>query len=249
MEIIVKQAREVGTSAGVLLPRKWLNKNVVVTLLRPSEESIAKDATDIILEQKLNKETKGIYLYGSYARGDYEADSDIDILVITKTLNKLIKKNNYEILFVSEDNFSKNLPKNLNYLSLLEEKKVIFNEELIEKYLTKKIKPNLKEMLYEISRILRINESSIKDCVKSNMLIPDGIVYSVVLRLREIYLIKCLLSKKKYDKIYFIKLCGKNNYEAYIRVKNGLKEIDGNSAEDLINLIELSKKWREELKG
>src|SRR3990167_2715939 len=43
METIIKQAREVGTSAGVLLPRRWLNKEVIVTLYQPSFEELAKD--------------------------------------------------------------------------------------------------------------------------------------------------------------------------------------------------------------
>ena len=133
METIVKQTREVGTSAGVLLPRKWLNKQVVVTLLSPSKEDIAKDILNILLNHNLNEEIKGIYLVGSYARQDYDHNSDIDILVITQKVNKLINQDNYEILLVSEDNFSKNLPISLNYLSMLKEIKVILNKELIEK--------------------------------------------------------------------------------------------------------------------
>ena len=42
METIVKQAREVGTSAGVLLPRKWLNKQVVVTLFCQIKQKLPK---------------------------------------------------------------------------------------------------------------------------------------------------------------------------------------------------------------
>src|SRR3989338_10016233 len=80
MEIIVKQTREVGTSAGVLLPRRWLNKQVVVTLFSPSIEEIAVDVFRILFKNNLNDEIRGIYLVGSYARGDYSPDSDIDIL-------------------------------------------------------------------------------------------------------------------------------------------------------------------------
>ena len=54
METIVKQAREVGTSAGVLLPRGWLNKQVVVTLFEPSKEKIAQDILACLFKQDLN---------------------------------------------------------------------------------------------------------------------------------------------------------------------------------------------------
>ena len=63
MTSLIKQTREVGTSAGVLLPRKWLNKQVVVTLLIPSIEEIAKEVIGILVGKNLNGEVKGIYLY------------------------------------------------------------------------------------------------------------------------------------------------------------------------------------------
>ena len=65
MESLVKQTREVGTSAGVLLPRNWLNKEVVVTLFNPSKEKIAQDLLNILFEHNLNEDIKGIYLFGS----------------------------------------------------------------------------------------------------------------------------------------------------------------------------------------
>ena len=145
MDTIIKQTREVGTSAGVLLPRRWLNKQVVVTLFEPSLESIAKDVMDYLFENKLNEEVKGIYLFGSYARGDFDFNSDIDILVITQDKNKMVNYGNYELLFVSERAFSKNLPENLNYLSLLKEAKVIFNKELLDKYKNRKYYLNFKK--------------------------------------------------------------------------------------------------------
>jgi len=111
MESIVKHAREVGTSAGVLLPRKWLNKQVVVTLFPPKKEDIAKKIIEIIFRHNLDDEVKGIYLFGSYARGDYDFDSDIDVLVITKDEGKLINDDGYEILLIPEKKFSENVKK------------------------------------------------------------------------------------------------------------------------------------------
>ncbi|MBI3622667.1 nucleotidyltransferase domain-containing protein [Candidatus Pacearchaeota archaeon] len=249
METLVKQTREVGTSAGVLLPRKWLNKQVVVTLLSPSKESIAKDVLEILFKQNLNEEIKGIYIVGSYARNDYDPNSDVDVLVITKKVNKLINQGNYEILLVSEDNFSKNLPMSLNYLSMLKEIKVIINKELIEKYATKKYKLNTKGILKEIEKILRINKESVGLCEENKKNVPDGIVYSIVLRLRELCLIKCLLSNINYYKKEFTKICGEKAYSAYLRVKRNEKELNNNSPNEIKNLLDLSEKWLKELKG
>jgi len=248
METIIKQARELGTSAGVILPRKWLNKQVVITLLLPSIKEIAKEVFAILAEKELNEETKGIYLVGSYSRGDYDMNSDIDLLVITCKTNKLINHDNYEILLVSEDNFSKNLPANLNYLSMLGEIKVILNKELIEKYTNKKIKLNLREALKENERIFKINRESAEICEKTKRAVPDGIVYSVVLRLRELYIMNCLLAKKAYSKNDFIRVAGNKTYLAYIRIKGNRKEINDVSPIEIKGLLNLSEKWLKDLK-
>jgi predicted nucleotidyltransferase len=249
METLIKQTRELGTSAGVLLPRKWLNKQVVVTLHFPSKEDIALDIFKILLERGLNEEAKGIYLYGSYARQEQDFGSDIDILVITHNVDKLIKQENYEILLVSEKSFLKNLPKSLNYLSFLAEAKVILNKVLIKKYSAEKIKLNTKDNLKEIERVIKINREGLLACKESKQKIPEGIIYSIVLRLRELYLIKCLFSGREYHKNDFIKNVGGKVYSAYARVKNNEKEKNNIEYEEIAGLTELSLKWLKELKG
>lgn len=249
MENLVKQTREVGTSAGVLLPRSWLNKQVVVTLFEPSKEKIAQDIIECIFKYNLNEEVKGIYLFGSYSRGDFDFNSDTDILIITEDTNKLINYKNYEILFVSESSFSRNLPNSLNYLSILREIKVIFNKELIDKYRTKDYKFNTKKFLSEIEGVFKINKETVRMCKENNMNIPDGIVYSIILRLRELYLIKCLFSRKTYYKKDFLELAGGKIYSAYLRIKRNEKELNNLSPNELIGTIDLSEKWLKDLKG
>ncbi len=248
MESLIKQTREVGTSAGVLLPRNWLNKQVVVTLVDISREKIAQEVLTILFKYKLNKGVKGIYLFGSYARGDYDMNSDIDILVITDKANKIIKDKNYEILLVSESIFSNNLTTNLNYSSILSEAETIFNKELIEKYISKKLKFNSKNVLNEIKGILKINEDIVKVCREHNRDVPDGIVYSIVLRLRELYLIKCLFSGKKIYKKDIIEKTGEKIYSAYTRIKRDERELNNTPPDELLNILNLSEKWLKELK-
>jgi len=248
METIVKQTREVGTSAGVLLPRSWLNKQVVVTLLRPSKEEIARDVFNILIQERLNSDVKGIYLYGSYARGDHDENSDVDLFVITHKTNKLIRSRNYELLLVTEENFSKNLATNLNYLTLLKEAEVIVNSELIQRYKSKNVKFNTKKQLSEIERVNRFNRDTVETCGENGLNIPDGVVYSIVLRLREIYMIKDLISNKHYSKEEFLRMVGEKTYSAYLRVKRNGKELNTVSPEELTKILDLSEKWLKELK-
>ena len=248
--IITKKAREVGTSAGVLLPRSWLNKQVVVTLYEPSREKILLEVMSCLFEHKLNEEAKGVYLFGSYGRGDYEIDSDIDVLVLTSNTNEVIRKDNYEILVVSEDSFLKNLKSSLNYQSILREAKVVLNEELFDKYraIAKKQGFDYRSLLKEIESVFKINKDTVRMCGEERMVVPDGVVYSLILRLRELYLIKCILSSKSYQKEDFLKAVGEKAYLSYLRVKRDNKELDNTPADELKNLLELSEKWLKELK-
>ncbi len=248
METVIKKAREVGTSAGVLLPRKWLNKQVVVTLFSPSKEEIAKEIIDILIKKELNEGVRGIYLFGSYAREDYDFGSDIDILVITDKINKLVNYKNYEILLVSEKNFSKNLRNSLYFFSILNEAKVIINNELIAKYYKNKNRFNAKKILKEIKRMVKINKNMVEILEQNNRNIPDGIIYSIILRFRELYLIKICLSNKIYFKKDFLKIIGEKAYSAYIRIKREEKEMDNVLPNEIKNSLDLSEKWLKELK-
>jgi len=246
MESIIKKTRAVGTSAGVLLPRSWLNKKVVVTLEKKTLESITNEVINFLIEENLLKEVKGIYLIGSYARDESSSDSDVDILVITKSVSRLINHLDYEITLISEDNFLKNLESNIYRLSSIKEAKVILNSDLIEKY--RKIKANLdlKSLLKEINSVIKINEGVLGDLENKN--IPDATIYSIILRLREIYYVRCLLKNKTSSKKEFLKYVGEKAYSAYSRVKTERKEINDLSYDETYKLINLSKKWLKELR-
>lgn len=58
-------------------------------LNRVEEEAIAK--LKALLNQKLGDNLKSVLLYGSKARGDYNDDSDIDILVVADTVTPDVK--------------------------------------------------------------------------------------------------------------------------------------------------------------
>ncbi|MFH1802319.1 MAG: nucleotidyltransferase domain-containing protein [archaeon] len=243
MEPIVKLTREVGTSAGVLLPRSWLNKEVVVTLKDLSDEDIAKGILGILLEKGLLSDVKGIYLVGSYARGDYSASSDVDVLVVTGKTNKLIELRGYEIVLVSEENLSKNLPSDLYKLLAVREARVIVNQELIEKYRNVVPRLNVKKLKDEMRSVLKINNGAVESCKER---VPDAIVYSLVLRLRELYSVRCLIKGILPNKNKFLREVGEKAYGAYLRVKRNGREINDLSVEEASKLLGKLEKWLKE---
>ena len=99
---LIKKAFKLGNSAGVLLPIEWINKKVSVKLV---EESISQDIFEILEKSNLLKNTIGIFLAGSYARGEETELSDIDVLILTDEINKQVKIGKYEIIFISQDKF------------------------------------------------------------------------------------------------------------------------------------------------
>ncbi len=248
METIVKQTRAVGTSAGVLLPRSWLDKKVVVTLEEKTLDIIARDVIEVLIKKNFLDEIKGMYLVGSYARGDYDVGSDIDVLVITKSVNKVIDYYDYEITLVSEKKFLKNLASNLYSLVSVREAKPIINKEMIENFQKVSPKLNLKKMIKEIESIVKINVEVFEILKETNQNVPDSTLYSLVLRLREIYFIRSILKKHIPKKKDFLKFVKKDIYDAYLRVKGNKKELNSTSLKDGVRMLELLKKWLKELK-
>ncbi len=246
---LIKQAREVGTSAGVLLPRSWLNRQVVVSPYKPTIKEISKNVIKYLIDENINDDAIGVYLHGSYARGDEDDNSDIDILVVTKKANMLRRTDNYDILFTSKEVLLRNLPTNLHYQSIIHEARALLNKEFLEEIKSRKIKFNPNKSLSEIKNMMQINKESVKFLSENNAKIPDGIMYSIVLRLRELYMIRNLMYNSRYVKRDFIKIIGKKEYSAYLRAKNNKEELEEIEPEDALKLIGLSEKWLKELKN
>ena len=240
---IIKQAFKLGNSAGVLLPIAWKDKKVAIKLI---DKSISQEIFEILEEKNLLKKVIGIFLAGSYARGEETESSDIDILVVTDSINKQIKKGKYEIILISKDKFKKAIIKSLYLASLISEAKAILNEDFLNYWKNKAPDISIKKHLDEIKSITRINERMIEIDEELEENVLDETLYSVVLRLRELYLIECLKNAKKPTNKEFIDLIRKigseESYNAYLRIKNNLKSKKVISAKEAGALIDEIKK-------
>jgi len=86
---IIKKAIEIGNGAAVYVPKEYSGKQVVIIL----PEGIAEIKKRII--EKLTPYMEniiGVYLFGSYARGESNSLSDIDVLIITQDEAKELKQ-------------------------------------------------------------------------------------------------------------------------------------------------------------
>ena len=224
---LIKPIIRVGNSAGVILPREWLNGEAKITLLR-KPQNIKQEILDI-LEKDLSS-IMGLYLVGSYARTEQTNKSDIDVLGITTHIDKKIKKGKYEIVLISYKNLKEDIGKNiLPLLPMLKEAIPIFNGELIKEYENYPLnKNNLKWHIETTLSALKLVKEAIDFAKEDNENISDNIVYSLILRLREVYIVECLIDKKIANNTELIKLIKNlsgsiNIYEAYQRSKSNLK--------------------------
>ncbi|NCN52076.1 nucleotidyltransferase domain-containing protein [archaeon] len=241
---LIKIASKWGNSAGVALPRNWIGKQVKITFIDRTEK-IKEEVLDILKEEM--EDLIGIYLVGSYSRNEEEGESDIDILAISSKSKKEISSGKYNISIYPLNSIKRTLKLNpvLIYPRILEAK-TIFNKALLEELKNEKIGNN-KKYFEETKRILKINKGIIN--MNSNEKVPDSVIYSLILRLRGVFLIKYIKNKKVLMKKDFydslVNLLGKNTkeiIESYKRIKNNLPEkeiIDKEVAEKLlINLKE-----------
>jgi predicted nucleotidyltransferase len=257
---IVKNVGRWGNSAGILLPREWLGNQVRVVLIDRTLE-IKKEVLEILSDYL--GDIIGIYLVGSYARGEQEKDSDIDIIAISKSLKKEIKSGKYHISITTLDGVKTTLKSNPELiLPRLAEAKYILNSSLVEDLLKEKInKKSFKNFVEDTIRIIKINKEFIEmDKLDGKKLESENVIYSLILRLRGLFLIKCFLKKEKYLKKSFRGWLLKSidekefeeTYDLYKTIRDGKKpkvnifeNIKIKTAERLLNYLEKEIKFLE----
>ena len=193
---VVRSIRRWGNSAGVLLPREWLGKEARVILVDRSLE-IRKEVFDILsgyLEDIL-----GIYLTGSYARNEQTEESDIDIIAISNKTKKEIISGRYHVSIATLESIKKTLETNPELiLPRIDEAKIILNSSLLDELKSKRIGRNsFKGFIEDSRRIIKINRGFVELDKEQGFKDLDSVnvIYSIILRLRGVFLINKLLKK------------------------------------------------------
>lgn len=227
MEIQIKKTIKAGNSSAVLLPRAWLNKEVRVELIEKTHEKILLETLSILTTHLSLEKIIGVYLVGSYARKEQTPNSDIDILVITNNIDKpLISQDNYNILLVSTKLLQKKLNTDILPIGqMLKEATPLLNSPYLDSIKIKVTKKNiswyLKTTQEKIKLIKKATQLQEKNSGKTNSLIT----YTLILRIRTLYIIETLIKNTKYSNKDFLSLIVKLSgnsipYEDYLSVKN-----------------------------
>lgn len=261
---IIRNIVRIGNSSGVVLPKSWLNQKAKVELIIQKSSDMLSGVMKILENEIELKKIIGIYLIGSYARGEEKIDSDIDILAITEDADRKIKKGRYEILLVSRKKLDDSLKDNmLPLLPMLKESKSLLNENLILDY--KELKLNKKSLKWHIKTTREALKKS-KYLIESSKKLKeknvyDSVAYSLVLRLRGIYIIDCLRKSRLWTNKELIGIIKKISgsitaYERYNYIKNenlkNKQKLQIEEAEKLFKYIREKnieqEKWLKDLK-
>ncbi|MFH1711206.1 MAG: DUF2080 family transposase-associated protein, partial [Nanoarchaeota archaeon] len=245
---------EIGNGAHVFAPREWLNDEVIIVRtprMNPKEEIIK------VLGPYLDK-VIAVFLYGSYARGEQERDSDIDVLVISREKFS-VKSKNMEIVVIPESRIKSAIKLNpLLFYSMLNDALPIINSFYFEKLKQEKIDFSLFNEVIEDTKGSLNSSQKIMDMdyrLKSK-LASESVVYSLILRLRGLFIIDILLKNKRYSKQSFKNWLVTNSnvdyekvYNIYRAVRDNKKVAEKVPIEQAESLIELLFKEIKRLEG
>ena len=254
--IETKIVQKFGNSGHVVLPKDYVGKKIRFIAEPKTFEDIKSEIVEILKPYLEN--VLGVYLYGSYARNEQTIDSDIDILVITSAKFKIIDKiNDYSIISITIKEFENTLGINaILLIPILKEAKAIINLNLLEKYkeynFTKK---NAILFIGDTSRILELNKKGLKLDFEIGSLI-----YSLILRIRGLLMIKLLLNNKLYSKSSLFSFLENNDitndkieelYRIYSSEKNNnkVKENDKITKDNIVELITIAEKLLRDVSG
>ncbi|MAH06976.1 hypothetical protein CMI38_01865 [Candidatus Pacearchaeota archaeon] len=241
---LIKPIVKIGNSAGVVLPKSWQGNKARIELIEESIEDITQKTLQILTKNNLLPITLGIYLIGSHARDEQTNESDIDILVITTNKNHRIIEGRYELTLISIESLEKQVKENaIPILPWIIEAKPILNNNLLGKY--KKTKPTYKNLKWHIETTksaMNMNKAAMElDQDLEQINTGDSTAYSLILRLRGIYIINCLIKNKLWKTQELIQLVKKISgsviaYERYLYIKN-----DKGKSKDILPLSQAER--------
>lgn len=253
---LVKQVVKVGNTAGVLVPRDWLDGKAKIVLLRkPLSMKEINEEVFVILAEYL-ADIKSVILAGSYARGEQDSDSDVEIIAISEKTKKKINRGRFTIFVMPEKEFDENIDNDaLPLLPMLLEGKFLLNETLAKRFTLKKItKHNIKWIVETTESALNIVNSFL-ELDKENLeeMCDYSIAYSLILRMRGLLIIKaCKKNKILYNeelRTIVKRVAGSDAlYYQYRSLKNNKKSLVKATLSQAIKIYKYNKKLLEEVK-
>lgn len=203
-----------GNGSIVYTPKKWIGKKVLV-ILEEKPLDITGEAMEMLRPHLSGIE--GIFLYGSFARGEQTEKSDVDILVISDKKINLKKSGRFDVLIKAKQEFIEEMEKDSSLFlrQIVGEAKPIFNESLLRELRQVEIKPDFKgffdstlSAFKNIKELLEVDRKRGKKYADST-----ASIYSLMLRLRGIFLIRLYAKNQIFSAKKFKELIGSHGFK------------------------------------
>jgi predicted nucleotidyltransferase len=235
-EQLIRKVSIFGNGAHLFAPKEWANENVLI--VRIEKKPIKQEVLELIMTN-LDK-VIGVFLYGSHARGEASENSDIDVLVIATEKFDVGKKNGIDLIVLSEkeiDNAIKTNP--ILLYSIFKEAKPIINEDYLLKLREIKLNKNdFKPFLEQTINSIKSSQKLFELDKKTGKYASNSLIYSLILRLRGLFIIKSLLLKKDFSNTNFKKWMQfqKVNFDFVYEVYRGIR--DNKKERDVVPLVQ-----------
>lgn len=246
---MTKTVKKYGNSGGVYLPSSWIGGRVEVNLLRRP----ARPEKDLPLALAGRMEhIISILLYGSYAREEQAEGSDMDVIVVMDNHAKDtgvpegLRGMNYDVTIMGADEIRRAVERDALLSKSLEDAKAVFNDSFLDELKSIKPQRGLNERIGLARSSLGIMKS-IFELGGDN----TGLVYPLLMRIKEMLLIECIQEGRKYSFMLLEnrmrqKGISKSDFAGlmanYRAVRDGKKpgklELGGRTLEQLLGLLE-----------
>ena len=199
MEQVTKFVSKSGNGAIVYVPSKWMNKKVIVSL---ADLDIKEEVLHLLKDNL--QHVIGVYLYGSYARNEQLEDSDIDLLIVVDKKFDL-NPSQFDIHMVEIKSLKDGLKKNpIIFFSIIREAKTLLNQYLLDELKKFEVKDfswfisTTKSALKISKGLLNLNKE------EGAKYANNASIYSIFLRARGLYIIKCIKDNREYTNKGFL---------------------------------------------
>lgn len=204
-EQVEKEVVAFGNGSIVYTPKKWIGQRVLV-VLEEKPLDIAGEVLEIL--KPCLGSVEGVFLYGSFARNEQTENSDVDILVISGEKINLRKKGRLDFLVKTREQFIQEMKKDSSLFlhQIVNEAKPILNEPLLIELKHVEIKPDFEEFFdstlgafKSTKELLDIDRKRGKKYLDST-----ACIYSLILRLRGLFLIQLFKKKQQFSTKKFV---------------------------------------------
>lgn len=200
-EQILKTVVKSGNGGAVWVPKDWLGEEVFVVLPEKPKLSIREQILRL-LEPYL-KDIVAVAIYGSHARNEQESGSDIDVLAITNgPKTTIFREKGLDVLLLPIDKIKAAIGKHpAIYYQVVQEAVPLINASVFDKLKEVKIsKERFKPYLRETEDHLKSSRELLElDKIDGQYVKSYSVLYSALLRLRTLFIIRAVLGNDKFS--------------------------------------------------